>query len=164
MYHTLDEFIADFNEDTAEIEKNIAALTDASLSVRPAAGFASLGEVAIHLINAWEYVLAQAGKPWAFEQLPESASAAQIAAGMARLRAQLPAGIRSGWTDAELAEPVEMWGMAWTRAKVLWEMHKHTLHHHGQLTTLMRLAGLPVHGLFGPSQEEAEAHAGSAPS
>ncbi len=44
-------------------------------------------------------------------------------------------------------EPVNMWGMDWTQVKVLCEMHKPDIHHHGQMTVSVRQAGLKVHGL-----------------
>jgi uncharacterized damage-inducible protein DinB len=33
----------------------------------------------------------------------------------------------------------------------------HQCHHRGQLTILMRLAGLKIHGIYGPAKEEWQA-------
>ncbi len=157
MYRLLSDFITDFQEDSAEMARNFSQLTDSALDVRASAGGFTLGELALQLINAWPGALAQAGEPLQFAEVPAGASAAQITAGWELLREILPAQLQATWSAAKLAEPVDMWGMPWTKAKVLWEMMKHTVHHHGQLTVLLRLAGLPVHGIYGPSREEAAA-------
>jgi uncharacterized damage-inducible protein DinB len=31
---------------------------------------------------------------------------------------------------------------------------RHEVHHRGQMTVLMRQAGLPLHGFYGPSRDE----------
>jgi uncharacterized damage-inducible protein DinB len=162
MYRSIDEFCADFAEDMAEMGKNFAALTDAALDTRARDGHFSLRELAAHIVNAWPGVLAQAGKPWQFELLADTADAATIFAAFNRLKDGLPVELRAHWRDEELLATINMWGMDWTHAKLLHEMHKHTLHHHGQMTVLLRLAGLPVHGLFGPSADEAKPQASEA--
>ena len=63
--------------------------------------------------------------------------------------------------DEDLAVEIELWGLKMTRGKLLWEVVKHEAHHRGQIFTLMRLAGLRVHGIYGPSKEEVDAMAAS---
>ena len=48
----------------------------------------------------------------------------------------------------------EMYGEKWNRGTTLQILIKHQAHHRGQLTVLMRMAGLKVHGVYGPSKEE----------
>lgn len=157
MYRTVTDFVNDFKEDSTEMAKNFALLTDDALDASAKEGHYNLGETARHLINSWRSMIAEAGEALAIADVPESAGATELQAGWARLSEALPAHIQATWTDAKLAEPIMLWGMEWTNAKVLWEMMKHTVHHHGQMTVLMRLAGLPVHGIYGPSKEESEA-------
>jgi uncharacterized damage-inducible protein DinB len=47
-----------------------------------------------------------------------------------------------------------MYGSTWHRASVLLSIVRHQIHHRGQITVLMRQAGLPVPGLYGPAREE----------
>ena len=47
-----------------------------------------------------------------------------------------------------------MYGEKWTRAFTLGALIGHQCHHRGQVTVLMRQAGLKVPGIYGPAQEE----------
>lgn len=58
------------------------------------------------------------------------------------------------WTDADLDQEVNMYGEQWTKGVILTVLIKHEAHHRGQLTVLMRLNGLKVPGVYGPSKEE----------
>jgi uncharacterized damage-inducible protein DinB len=71
----------------------------------------------------------------------EAASAA-VAAGVA------------AWTDATLEVEDDMYGERWPRGLTLQALIVHQAHHRGQMTVLMRQAGLRVPGVYGPSREE----------
>jgi len=58
------------------------------------------------------------------------------------------------WSDADLQEEVDMYGEKWKKGIILTVLIKHEAHHRGQLTVLMRLNGLLVPGIYGPSKEE----------
>jgi uncharacterized damage-inducible protein DinB len=60
----------------------------------------------------------------------------------------------SGWTDATLEVEDEMYGQMWPRGSTLQALIVHQAHHRGQMTVLMRQAGLLVPGVYGPSREE----------
>lgn len=47
-----------------------------------------------------------------------------------------------------------MYGEQWPKGLVLSILIAHQTHHRGQMTVLMRQAGLPVPGMYGPSKEE----------
>ena len=53
-----------------------------------------------------------------------------------------------------LQDVVTMFGMPWTISTTLYSYLKHEIHHRGQLTILMRQAGLPVIGAYGPAKEQ----------
>jgi uncharacterized damage-inducible protein DinB len=50
-----------------------------------------------------------------------------------------------------------MYGETWKRGQTLLYLMLHNAHHRGQITVLMRQAGLPVVGIYGPAREEWEA-------
>jgi uncharacterized damage-inducible protein DinB len=77
---------------------------------------------------------------------------------------ELPEALRQQWTDASLQETDEMYGERWPRGLTLRILREHEIHHRGQLTVLMRQAGLSVPGLFGPSREEWQRYGMDAPS
>ncbi|NHN35043.1 hypothetical protein G9U52_35530 [Paenibacillus sp. S3N08] len=47
-----------------------------------------------------------------------------------------------------------MFGEPWKNGFTLNAFVKHEIHHRGQLTILMRQAGLPLPGVYGPAKEE----------
>jgi uncharacterized damage-inducible protein DinB len=47
-----------------------------------------------------------------------------------------------------------MYGERWTRGFTLFASLLHEVHHRGQMTVLMRQAGLAVPGTAGPSKQE----------
>ena len=49
-----------------------------------------------------------------------------------------------------------MYGETWKKGFALWVTVAHQAHHRGQLTVLMRMAGLKVPGIYGPAKEEWE--------
>ena len=67
------------------------------------------------------------------------------------------------WSDDDLHIEDEMYGDKWKRGTTLQVLIKHLAHHRGQLTMLMRLAGLKVHGVYGPAKEEWAAWGMTAP-
>ena len=62
--------------------------------------------------------------------------------------------IKDFWTDANLKDINELYGQKWSIGLTLGILLKHEIHHRGQLTLLMRQAGLKVPGVYGPAQEE----------
>ena len=47
-----------------------------------------------------------------------------------------------------------MYGESWSRGAVLMSLIVHQAHHRGQMTVLMRQAGLRVPGVYGPAKED----------
>lgn len=47
-----------------------------------------------------------------------------------------------------------MFGQKMSKGEILFFLIQHQIHHRGQMTILMRQAGLTVPGLYGPSKEE----------
>ncbi|MBP1627601.1 MAG: hypothetical protein H6Q00_2076 [Holophagaceae bacterium] len=58
-----------------------------------------------------------------------------------------------GWSDADLDKKDDMYGEAWARGLSLLVLITHQTHHRGQMTVLMRQAGLPLPDLYGPTRE-----------
>lgn len=64
--------------------------------------------------------------------------------------------IKDFWKDENLLEMKSMYGEQWSIGQTLGILIKHEIHHRGQLTILMRQAGIKVPGIYGPSKEEWE--------
>jgi len=57
------------------------------------------------------------------------------------------------WADADLEREDDMYGEFWRRGFSLYVLLAHQTHHRGQMTVLMRQAGLTVPSIYGPVQE-----------
>ena len=58
-----------------------------------------------------------------------------------------------GWSNSELGRTFQLYGEGWTGAFALFVLLNHQTHHRGQMTVLMRQAGLRVPEVCGPVQE-----------
>ena len=62
--------------------------------------------------------------------------------------------VKENWGDDSLTEEIPMYGGRWKKGTTLLILVMHQTHHRGQLTVLMRQAGLMVSGVYGPAKEE----------
>ena len=62
--------------------------------------------------------------------------------------------IKANWNDESLSVEDDMYGEMWKRGTTLGVIISHQIHHRAQLTVVMRLNGLNVPGVYGPSKEE----------
>jgi uncharacterized damage-inducible protein DinB len=62
--------------------------------------------------------------------------------------------VKTEWDDARLLVEDEMYGEQWIRGFTLQVLVHHQIHHRGQMTVLMRLCGLSIPGIYGPTKEE----------
>ncbi|HEX7049718.1 MAG TPA: DinB family protein [Longimicrobiales bacterium] len=156
MYRTIADFVEDWSIESAATLKVLNNLTDASLDQRIAPESRSLGRLAWHVTGSITGMLGQAGLTVGgpTDHDPQPPAAAVIAAAYERAARVAAEQIESRWTDAMLDETVEMFGRPWKRGAVLSTIIRHQAHHRGQMTVLMRQAGLVVPGVYGPSREE----------
>jgi uncharacterized damage-inducible protein DinB len=156
MICTISEFEQMWQARTADAKKLFAALNDASLSVSAGPEERTVGRVAWHVIQTIPEMMERVGLPiegpGPSEAVPGSAETIRQA--FERASGSLLAKITESWTDATLAQTDDMYGEVWTRGQTLTALVLHQVHHLGQLTVLMRIAGLKVPGIFGPAREE----------
>ncbi len=62
--------------------------------------------------------------------------------------------VKKSWTDETLKKLNDFFGHELPNGIALLVLLQHQNHHRGQLTILMRQAGLKVRGLIGPAKEE----------
>jgi len=156
MFTTIDGFLAGWGETTANTQRVLNGLTDASLARQVSPEGRTLGRIAWHLVTTLGEMGEKAGlavdaPP---EDAPAPATAAEIGAAYRTGAASLVKAIRGAWTDATLAETIPMYGEQWTRGKVIFVLLAHEIHHRGQMTVLMRQSGLRVPGVCGPVRED----------
>lgn len=156
MYVTIKQFMDDWTFESAGTQKLFDVLTDASLSQEVYPGGRSIGRLAWHIAQTVPEMMGRTGLhvEGIGEHDPVPASAAAIASGYRAAAASLAEQIAKHWTDATLVETDDMYGERWSRGSTLSALVRHQTHHRGQLTVLMRQAGLSMHGMYGPAKED----------
>lgn len=165
MFTSLHHFEAAWAHESESTQKLLDALTDASLAqpIHPCGR--TLGRLAWHIAQTLPEMMGKTGLQLAGpgEHDPLPTRAAVIAEGYRTASASLLEQLRAHWTDATLTEQDNMYGDMWPRGVTLSILIRHEAHHRGQMTVLMRQAGLPVAGVYGPSAEEWAAYGAPAP-
>ena len=135
--------------------KILGALTDESLQRRVADDHRSLAGMAWHVVTSMPEMMNRTGLGVSSVD-PESSpprDAASIVDGYRKVSAELRERLKA-WSDADLEIADDMYGEKWQRGLTLAILIQHEIHHLGQMTVLMRQAGLAVPGVFGPAKEE----------
>jgi len=156
MYRMIEDFKRDWTYESEVTTKILGNLTDESLHQPVTPEGRTLAALAWH-ITICLGMAAEAGLP--FQAVPEDnrpapQSAAEIRNIYRQAATELLIRVQRHWRDANLLEEVQMYGETWTRGYALFAMVKHQAHHRGQMTVLMRQAGLVVPGAYGPAREE----------
>ena len=150
MYRTIADFTQDFAYERGMTRKLFDNLTEASLAQPVGPGGRTLGTLARHIIHTLVEMPGVAAIT--VEAVPEEGTLGEQYSATAQ---RLSDAVTAQWTDAGLTEEVPMYGgEMWKRSQVLNVQVKHEVHHRAQMTVLMRQAGLPVPGIYGPSAEE----------
>jgi len=165
MYRKIEDFLDAWKMESESTQKLLDALTDAALPQAVAEGHRTLARIAWHIVTTIPEMMANTGlklgalKPDA----PIPATAAEIGQAYAAVAAELAQQVRANWTDQTLRVEDEMYGEKWARGRTARILINHQTHHRGQMTVLMRQAGLAVPGVYGPSKEEWAAYGAPAP-
>jgi len=160
MIHTIEEFLAIWKQESDGTRRILGALTDTSLGQAVADDHRTLGRMAWHITCTMPEMIGRTGlkidSPKENDPVPNSAAAIQAA--YDRTASSLAEQIKKNWTDATLQVEDDMYGFTWKRGQTLAVVITHEVHHRGQMTVLMRQAGLSVPGVHGPSKEEWTQH------
>jgi uncharacterized damage-inducible protein DinB len=154
MYNSIREFTADWDKErdyTLRIFKN---LTDDSLDIKCSPEGRTAGRIAWHITSS----VSEMGRKaeLAVSEIDDNAaypSAVEIYNLYDKVSSELKTETAK-WNDEMLKDEINMYGETWTRSFTLEVLIRHQIHHRGQLTILMRQAGLKVPGIYGPSREE----------
>jgi len=156
MFHSLAEFYPTYEQFTSGTLKLFGALTDKSLDCCVTEGHRSTGQAAWHIVTSIPEMMSHTGLGLSSVDYhaPRPKKAAEIVSAYRRVSDELLSQIKKNWTDETLKVADDMYGSQWPRGLTLRILLDHEIHHRGQLTVLMRNAGLVVPGIFGPAKEE----------
>lgn len=156
MYRQLDDFFKDWEFESSSTLKILNALDQGTLDQRVNDVGRSLRQLAWHIATTHGEMLAEAGLTIdaASHILPPPEDLSTIIESYTKGAAAVAAGVRAQWSDEKLTDSVQMYGSTWRYGDVLTALISHEIHHRGQMTVLMRQAGLKVPGVYGPAREE----------
>lgn len=156
MYITIKQFLDDWKNSSDATRKLMGALTDLSLNQQVAEGHWTLGRIAWHIATSIPEMANRTGLKvkGPGEDAPLPNIAFEIMDGYDVAASSLLEQIKENWTDADLQIEDDMYGEKWRREFTVRVLREHEIHHRGQMTVLMRQAGLEIPGLYGPSKEE----------
>src|SRR5437667_9070314 len=155
MYHSLDDFFKDWEYEVESTLKVFKKLTDESLDQKVTPGGRSLGFIAWHITNSIGEMMSKAGlKVDVLEEDAQPKSASGIVSAYEKATAQLAHKLPHTWTDEMMDDTIQMYGEEWKKGATLHVLLTHQVHHRGQMTVLMRQAGLKVPGFYGPTYED----------
>ena len=156
MFRKIEDFQKVWTYEAEMTGKVMHGLTDESLAQKVNADGRDLGFLGWHITATLGEMLGLVGltidAPHHDSERPNSA--AEIAAAYDKGAKSVSEQISANWTDETLLQTDEMYGDTWSRGLTLFYLITHQTHHRGQMTVLMRQAGLLVPGVYGPSKEE----------
>ncbi len=156
MYRSIQDFITDWKTETDLTSQLFSVIPPAQFQVQVHAQVRSLARLAWHLTQTLTEMGHRAGlfTEDHLEGLEIPDEMPELLEIYHQYGVQLHKAVHAKWTDSSLNDEVEMYGESWEKGKVLKVLINHQCHHRGQMTVIMRLLGLPVPGIYGPSREE----------
>jgi uncharacterized damage-inducible protein DinB len=156
MISGIAEFEYHWSQEVEATQKIFKHLTDKSLSQSVTPDGRTLGRLAWHITTTIPEMMSKTGLtlagPAPHDPVPVSARA--IFRAYNDVAISLLERIKSSWTNATLQVEDDMYGQRWKRGYTLTALIFHQIHHRGQMTVLMRQAGLDVPGIYGPARQE----------
>lgn len=156
MYVTIKDFLHEWNREALLTEKVLKDLTDESLKQKVYPEGRTLGRIAWHMTTTIPDYLAEFGlnidELENKEKVPTSAS--DIYRIFKTISAVAAKTLEVQWTDDDLKKVQIAFGREESNAQILMGLIKHIIHHRGQITVLMRQAGIKPFGVYGPPKED----------
>lgn len=156
MYRTVNDFINDWTAAAEGTIQVLDVLTDDTLKQSIVEGHSSLGWLGWHLATSPVFFASLVGV--SVEPVGDSGTVPTVAADISDAYKQIVERVKSSvegtLTDEMMVEEVEGMGNKVPRGALLRTLIDHQTHHRGQMTVLLRQAGLPVPGIMGPTKEQ----------
>ena len=154
MYRTVQDFIEDWQASAAGTLNVMKAITDDKMDVAIVEDHNSLGWLAWHLVGVAGAIGHFAGLqiPSPGPEMAQPDCMADIVNAYEQVMAAYT-NQAATLTDAMLVEEVSAFGGQMPLGKILRVLVDHQTHHRGQMTVLLRQAGLVVPPVMGPTQE-----------
>ena len=159
MFRRLDDFSKAWLEEAKHTVAVLEAIPDRSMGAAVSPEHRDLQRLAWHLVESLIEMPTKMGLAIPGAELVKGGFIGQPPATMAeviRTYNEASAGFLKGldaWSDSDLEREDELYGETWRRGTTLYVMIVHQTHHRGQMTVVMRQAGLRVPSMYGPVKE-----------
>jgi len=156
MFQSIEDFVSMWKAENERTKTLFQSLTSESLHFRPNPNVRSIRHLCGHLIKTPKELLERTGLviEGLDDKAPSPNDVQELVQALEKTSEDVTKAIQTHWTNEDLEKTDAMYGETWTRRQSLSVLLVHMIHHRGQLTTLMRLFGLKVLGMYGPSKEE----------
>jgi uncharacterized damage-inducible protein DinB len=155
MINSIAVFEQYWDSESKGTSKLIRAMNDASLAQAVGPQDRTLGRMVWHIVTSIPEMMGRTGLKFSMShETPMPATAQAMAEAYDECARSLVREVKSNWTDETLKVVDDMYGQQWPRGLTLGILMSHQTHHRGQMTVLMRQAGLKVPGVYGPAREE----------
>jgi uncharacterized damage-inducible protein DinB len=156
MFTRVTDFLDEWSIESAMTGKVFAALTEQCLTTAVGPCDRTLGRLAWHIATSIPHIMASVGLPAAElrEDSPMPDSLRAIRKTYEDVSAALAREVEANWTDHALQLEDAVFGKTWRRGFTLMILVHHEIHHRGQMTVLMRQAGLRPPAIYGPVRED----------
>lgn len=155
MFRTKADFLEEWTREKQLTLQVLESLTDEKLDQAIVEGHSSLGWLGWHLTTTIPFFASIAdvenvGKP--SSTVPDQAKT--IVDTYNEFSSNLLEQVEHTWTDESFTDMVDFFGAQSPKGAVLRMLVSHQGHHRGQMTVLLRQAGLNVPGVYGATKEQ----------
>ena len=152
MFTTVADLLDVWRAESESTTRVLEALTDDALSYRAHERSRTAGELAWHIVTAVREIAKHTGIAidGPTKDTPMPPTVRDISAAYRNAADSLRAAVEGSWFDGTLVVNDDVYGEQWPRGKTLFVLLCHEIHHRGQLTLLLRAAGLQVPEVYGP--------------
>lgn len=156
MFQTVDHFIHSWAFEASATQNYLNTLTDQSLTQAITAENWTLGRIAWHTVTAIHIITSNTNLTFEAPtvDVPVPTSAQYIADHYHQASSAFVHALKTQWNDKTMTEYIQFLGQEIPNGSILLFLMQHQSHHRGQMSVLMRQAGLTVPGIYGPSKEE----------
>ncbi|WP_413381087.1 DinB family protein [Alkalihalobacillus sp. 1P02AB] len=155
-YKSKEDFLVSWKMEAEKTNEVFAALTNEKLSQAIVDGHNSLSWLGWHLVVSISGLGQLAGIPFTFEKQQDDNpnDVEEFLSSYQRVTNDVLEYVETNWNDESFLQEVDMYGQKMSIGHLLFTIVMHQVHHRGQMTVLLRQAGLTVPGLFGPTIED----------
>jgi uncharacterized damage-inducible protein DinB len=155
MLRTIEDFEGLWKFESGQTLKVLEAVTNEKMNQAVADGHRTLARLGWHIATTIPEMCSRTGLKFTKldPEAPLPKTAKEICDGYTAASAELLDVIKKSWTDDSLSEESEMYGEKWKNGSTLLILVKHEIHHRGQMSVLLRQAGLKVPAIYGPPYE-----------